>query len=176
MPQRRTYLRRIWPGSGFIKGSKFMTWIDIGTIFAWFIAVYMAIVIGFYSIILLISTVQLRKEYHLDRDQAYEDYLDEVYTKPVSIIVPAYNEEAGIVQSVRSLLSVNYPSFEVIVVNDGSTDGTLDKMIDHYDLKEIKKAVRKQVKTKPIKNIYQSSILPNLFLVDKENGGKSRCP
>jgi cellulose synthase/poly-beta-1,6-N-acetylglucosamine synthase-like glycosyltransferase len=150
-----------------------MIWVDIGTLFAWFIAVYMALVIGFYSIILIISTVQLRKEYQLDREQAYDDYLDEVYTKPVSIIVPAYNEEAGIVQSVRSLLSVNYPSFEVIVVNDGSTDGTLEKMIQQYDLREINKVVRKQVTTKPIKNIYQSTILPHLFLVDKENGGKA---
>ncbi|MDR7001758.1 cellulose synthase/poly-beta-1,6-N-acetylglucosamine synthase-like glycosyltransferase [Neobacillus niacini] len=148
-------------------------WGDIVTFFGWFIAVYMIIVIGFYSIILMISMLQLRKEYQLDRDQAYEDYMDEIYSKPVSIIVPAYNEEAGIVQSVRSLLSVNYPAFEIIVVNDGSTDTTLQKMIEHYDMKEIKKVIRKHVETKPIKTIYQSAILSNLFLIDKGNGGKA---
>ncbi|MEH7072503.1 glycosyltransferase family 2 protein [Neobacillus drentensis] len=148
-------------------------WGNIVSVFGWFIAIYMVNVILFYSVILVISFFQLRKEYQLDRVQAYEDYSDEFYTKPVSIIVPAYNEEAGIIQSVRSLLSVNYPKFEVIVVNDGSTDFTLEKVIEHYDMKEIKKVVRKQVETKPIGRIYQSNILANLFLIDKENGGKA---
>jgi cellulose synthase/poly-beta-1,6-N-acetylglucosamine synthase-like glycosyltransferase len=148
-------------------------WVDIVSFFGWFIAVYMVIVIVFYSVILIISTFQLRKEYQLDRIQTYEDYMEEFNTRPVSIIVPAYNEEAGIIQSVRSLLSVNYPTFEIIVVNDGSTDQTLKKVIEHYDMKEISRVVRKQVHTKPIKTIYQSSILSNLFLVDKENGGKA---
>jgi cellulose synthase/poly-beta-1,6-N-acetylglucosamine synthase-like glycosyltransferase len=148
-------------------------WMDIVTFFGWFIALYMVIVIIFYSVILIISTYQLRKEYQLDRIQAFEDYMDEFNTRPVSIIVPAYNEEAGIIQSVRSLLSVNYPTYEIIVVNDGSTDNTLKKMIDHYNMKEISRVVRKQVHTKPIKTIYQSSLLSNLFLIDKENGGKA---
>ncbi|TDL66388.1 glycosyltransferase family 2 protein [Rhodococcus qingshengii] len=148
-------------------------WVDIVSFFGWFIALYMVIVIIFYSVILIISTYQLRKEYQLDRIQAFEDYMDEFNTRPVSIIVPAYNEEAGIIQSVRSLLSVNYPTYEIIVVNDGSTDNTLKKMIDHYNMKEISRVVRKQVHTKPIKTIYQSSLLSNLFLIDKENGGKA---
>lgn len=148
-------------------------WLDIVTFFAWFIAVYMVIVIMFYSIILIISTFQLRREYQLDRDRTYEDYMDEIYTKPVSIIVPAYNEEAGIIQSVRSLLSINYPIFEIIVVNDGSKDNTMEKMIEHYEMVEINKVVRKQIETKPMRKVYQSTILPNLFLIDKENGGKA---
>ncbi|MGJ7910183.1 glycosyltransferase family 2 protein [Neobacillus sp. LXY-1] len=151
----------------------FIQWGEIVKAFAWFIAVYMVIVIIFYSVILLISIFQLRKKYHLDRDQIYEDYLEDIYTKPVSILVPAYNEEAGIIQSVRSLLSINYPTFEVVVINDGSTDGTLEKMIEHYDMKEINRVVRKQLDAKPIKKIYQSTILTNLFLIDKENGGKA---
>ncbi len=151
----------------------FLLWGEIVTVFGWTIAIYMGMVIVFYSSIMFISMLQLRKEYHLDRLQVYDDYMEDIYTKPVSIIVPAYNEEAGVVQSVRSLLSVNYPTFEVIVVNDGSTDSTLEKMIAHYDMKEITKVVRKQLDTKPIKKIYQSSILANLFLIDKENGGKA---
>ncbi|MDP4084441.1 MAG: glycosyltransferase [Bacillota bacterium] len=150
----------------------FFHWGDIVTIFVWFIEVYMIFVILFYSVILFISIFQLRKKYKLDIRQAHEDYMDEFNTKPVSIIVPAYNEEVGIVQSVRSLLSVHYPIFEVIVINDGSTDNTLEKMIEHYNMKEIKNVVRNQLKTKPIKEIYQSNGLPNLFLIHKENGGK----
>lgn len=148
-------------------------WLDIVSVFVWFIAIYMVIVIVFYSVILIISILHLRKGYQLDRDKAYEDYMDEIYTKPVSIIVPAYNEQVGVIHSVRSLLSVNYPEFEIIVVNDGSTDETLNKLIEHYELKEIQWVVRKQLETKSIKKIYQSSILSNLYVIDKENGGKA---
>ncbi|WP_409274067.1 glycosyltransferase family 2 protein [Neobacillus sp. SCS-31] len=150
-----------------------LEWLDFVTFFGWFIAIYMCGVIVFYGIILFFSVVQLRKESQLDRDQAYMEYTNEIYTKPVSIIVPAYNEEAGGVQSVRSLLSLNYPLFEVIVVNDGSKDQTLEKMIDHYEMKEITKVIRKQLVSKPIRKIYQSTLLPNLYMIDKENGGKA---
>lgn len=146
---------------------------DIGVYFSWFILIYMLVVISFYSVVMLISVIQLRKEYRLDREKSFGDYAEDIYTKPISIIVPAFNEEAGIVHSIRSLLSINYPVFEIIVVNDGSSDKTMDVLIEQYDMKEIKKVIRKQVNSKPIKKVYQSQILPNLFLVDKDNGGKA---
>ncbi|WP_404359489.1 glycosyltransferase [Cytobacillus firmus] len=148
-------------------------WGNILVGFAAFIAVFMVLVISFYSIILVISVFQLRKEYLLNRNQTFDEYMNESFAKPVSIIVPAYNEEAGVVASVRSLLSIDYPSFEIIVVNDGSKDDTIEKMITHYQMKEINPAVRKQVETKAVKKVYQSASLPNLFLIDKENGGKA---
>lgn len=146
---------------------------DIGVYFSWFILIYMLIVITFYSVVMLISVIQLRKEYRLDREKSFGDYAEDIYTKPVSIIVPAFNEEAGIVHSIRSLLSINYPVFEIIVVNDGSLDRTMERLIEQYDMKEIKKVIRRQVDSKPIKKVYQSQILPSLFLVDKDNGGKA---
>lgn len=148
-------------------------WGNILVGFAAFIAVFMVLVISFYSIILVISVFQLRKEYLLNRNQTFDEYMNESFAKPVSIIVPAYNEEAGIVASVRSLLSIDYPSFEIIVVNDGSKDATIEKMITHYQMKEINPAVRKQVQTKSVKKVFQSISLPNLYLIDKENGGKA---
>lgn len=148
-------------------------WGNIIVGFAMFIAVYMVFVISFYSIILLISVFQLRKEYMLDRNQTFDEYMNESFAKPVSIIVPAFNEEAGIVASVRSLLSIDYPSFEIIVVNDGSNDATIDKLIENYDMREINPAVRKMVETEAVKKIYQSASLPHLFLIDKQNGGKA---
>ncbi|XKF72361.1 glycosyltransferase [Cytobacillus firmus] len=150
-----------------------LMWGNILVGFAAFIAVFMVLVISFYSIILVISVFQLRKEYLLNRNQTFDEYMNESFAKPVSIIVPAYNEEAGVVASVRSLLSIDYPSFEIIVVNDGSKDDTIEKMITHYQMKEINPAVRKQVETKAVKKVYQSASLPNLFLIDKENGGKA---
>nr|WP_197205810.1 glycosyltransferase [Cytobacillus firmus] len=150
-----------------------LMWGNILVGFAAFIAVFMVLVISFYSIILVISVFQLRKEYLLNRNQTFDEYMNESFAKPVSIIVPAYNEEAGIVASVRSLLSIDYPSFEIIVVNDGSKDDTIEKMITNYQMKEINPAVRKQVQTKSVKTVYQSISLPNLYLIDKENGGKA---
>ncbi len=138
-------------------------WGNILVGFAAFIAVFMVLVISFYSIILVISVFQLRKEYLLNRNQTFDEYMNESFAKPVSIIVPAYNEEAGIVASVRSLLSIDYPSFEIIVVNDGSKDDTIEKMITHYQMKEINPAVRKQVQTKSVKK-FSSPFLFQIYI------------
>ena len=148
-------------------------WSGVGLFFGSFITIYMFVVIAFYSILMLISAVQLRKEYKLDGDESYEEYIHGVYVKPISILVPAYNEEAGIIPSVRSLISIQYPSFEVIVINDGSKDSTLEKMIEHYEMFPIQKVVRTQIPSNTIKAVYQSRILPHLYLIDKENGGKA---
>lgn len=148
-------------------------WMNAALFFGIFIAIYMVIIIIFYTTILITSLLQLRREYQLNRAYTFEDYANELYTKPVSIIVPAYNEEAGIIPSVRSLLSINYPSYEIIIVNDGSKDNTLNKVIEYYDMKRIDKVIRKQVETKQVKGIYQSTLLPKLYMIDKDNGGKA---
>lgn len=97
----------------------------------------------------------------------------ESYFKPVSVIVPAYNEEPVISQSIRSLLNLHYPEFEIVVVNDGSLDDTLGRVIDDFNMRESKRPVRLQVPHAPIKRLYLSDDYPNLILVDKENGGKA---
>ncbi|RFU67531.1 glycosyltransferase family 2 protein [Peribacillus saganii] len=145
----------------------------IGTLLGWFLVIYMVLVIGFYTVILFIAILQLRRKYHLDAKKLHKDLANEVYVKPISILVPAYNEEAGIIQSVRSLLSIQYPVFEVVVINDGSKDATLDKMIEHYEMKPVEKVIRKTLNTAEVKGIYQSELLPHLYLIDKENGGKA---
>lgn len=134
---------------------------------------YMILVIFIYSMMLLFSLFQLRKEYRLNKYDIDEEYENITYTKPVSIIVPAYNEEIGIVESVRSLLSLRYPQMEVIVVNDGSTDGTMEQMITQFQMKKIDKVIRKQLHTESIIAVYQSMIHPHLSLVEKQNGGKA---
>ncbi|WP_407936280.1 glycosyltransferase family 2 protein [Litchfieldia alkalitelluris] len=133
----------------------------------------MAFVIIFYSAMLIVSLIHLRKEYQLDDIEPYDELLNLSYTKPVSILVPAYNESIGIVGSVRSLLGIEYPEYEVIIINDGSTDDTLDKLINNFKLVKMNKVVRKQLETKNIKGNYQSSLYANLFVVDKMNGGKA---
>jgi cellulose synthase/poly-beta-1,6-N-acetylglucosamine synthase-like glycosyltransferase len=94
-------------------------------------------------------------------------------TPPISILLPAYNEEAGIVESIRSLLSLRYPEHEVVVVNDGSSDDTIVRIVDAFDLVPIRKALRTTVPTKQVRTAYASRRHPQLLVLDKENGGKA---
>ena len=93
--------------------------------------------------------------------------------KPISVIVPAFNEGKGIVESIRSLLSLRYPVFEVIVINDGSTDDTLARLTQAFDLRLSNAVFRKSVQTQPIRAIYRSAVQPKLIVVDKINGKKA---
>lgn len=95
------------------------------------------------------------------------------YTPGVSIVAPAYNEELTIVENVNSLLAQDYPLFEVIIVNDGSKDNTLQKLIDNFDLVEVPYAYVAQLKTKPYKRMFKSTRpeFAKLKVVDKVNGG-----
>jgi cellulose synthase/poly-beta-1,6-N-acetylglucosamine synthase-like glycosyltransferase len=93
--------------------------------------------------------------------------------KPVSVIVPAFNEGPGIVDSIRSLLSLRYPVFEVVVVNDGSTDSTLARIVEAFDLRPSKSVFRRTLPTLPIRGIYRSAVQPKLVVIDKVNGKKA---
>ncbi len=95
------------------------------------------------------------------------------FFKPISIIIPAYNEEATIVETVRSTLSLRYPDFEVIVASDGSTDQTIEVLKESFSLEPGFDNYRAELKTKKINKIYRSAYYPNLVVIDKENGGKS---
>lgn len=94
-------------------------------------------------------------------------------TPGVSVLVPAYNEEAGIVESVRSLLALRYPEHEVVVVNDGSADGTLAALAQAFELSPVRRAMRTCLSHEPVRQAYVSRRHPNLWVLDKENGGKA---
>jgi len=103
----------------------------------------------------------------------YEQILRSEMTWPISIIVPAHNETRTIVETVRSLLSVNYGQFEVVVVNDGSADDTLQKIVATFDLKRTDRIYRRTLETGEVRGIYASLEIPNLVVVDKVRGGKA---
>jgi cellulose synthase/poly-beta-1,6-N-acetylglucosamine synthase-like glycosyltransferase len=90
---------------------------------------------------------------------------------PISVVVPAYNESASIVTSVKAMLQLEYPVFELVVVNDGSTDNTLDKLIKEFGMRRFPEAYRARVPCAPVRGIYRSTHFKNLRVVDKENGG-----
>ena len=91
----------------------------------------------------------------------------------ISIIAPAYGEEATIVESVTALLNMDYPDYEVVVVNDGSTDATLKKVTTHFEMERIDFVYPTPLATNPIRGIYRSRVFPRLTVVDKMNGGKA---
>lgn len=134
---------------------------------------YVLAINSIYFMQLIVSAFSLydyiRKMYYSD----FKKYTASSNMIPISVLVPAYDEEETIVDNIKSLLSLNYPAFEVIVINDGSNDDTLQKIVEAYDLKEINQPVRHLIKTKKIKGIYANLDIPNLVLVDKENGGKA---
>lgn len=92
---------------------------------------------------------------------------------PVSFIVPAYNEQETIVSSVRSLLAMHYPEFEVIVANDGSTDDMLARLQEAFALRPIAPNPHRFTQHAPVKGAYRSRSNPNFVVVDKENGGRA---
>ncbi|MEE2526809.1 glycosyltransferase [Hyphobacterium sp. HN65] len=95
------------------------------------------------------------------------------FSPPIALISPAFNEEMSIEASVRSLLALQYPLFEVIVVNDGSSDATLARLIDAFGLKPVTRAHDQTLQHQPIRGIYASPDFPKLIVIDKENGGKA---
>jgi cellulose synthase/poly-beta-1,6-N-acetylglucosamine synthase-like glycosyltransferase len=93
---------------------------------------------------------------------------------PIALLAPAYNEEPTVAESVRSLLSIRYPDFEIIVINDGSKDATLQVLIDQFHLQKTEtRDYELAVSHQPIRGLYASSLHPRLLVIDKENGGKA---
>lgn len=121
----------------------------------------------------LLAFRKVKREDKLDRRESTEDFLRNQNTYPVSILVPAYNEEVGVVSTVRSLLALEYPEKEIIVIDDGSKDETSARMIVEFAMKPIPFAVRTHIETAPIEAIYQSTIFPYIRLIKKANGGKA---
>ncbi len=89
----------------------------------------------------------------------------------VSLVVTSFNEEPVIVPAIYALLQLDYPEFEIIIVNDGSTDNSLGVLTEEFKLEKFPAAFRQRIKHKPVRGVYQSTIYPNLRVIDKENGG-----
>jgi cellulose synthase/poly-beta-1,6-N-acetylglucosamine synthase-like glycosyltransferase len=92
---------------------------------------------------------------------------------PISIVVPAHNEGKSILESVRSLLELRYPRLEVVVVNDGSTDDTLERLIEAFGLRRTPRVYWQRIRSQPVRGIYWSPAHPGLWVLDKTNGRKA---
>lgn len=138
----------------------------------WFILCYFVALNGGYLLLNLVSIVAL----HRNTQERLLNDLPQVFSglePAISILVPAYNEETTIAPAIRSMLQLSYSEFEIIVVNDGSKDGTLQVLQQEFGLLPFPEAYRVRLATQPIRGIYRSTRHPNLRVIDKDNGGKA---
>jgi cellulose synthase/poly-beta-1,6-N-acetylglucosamine synthase-like glycosyltransferase len=128
-----------------------------------------------YIILCFFSALEMKAYMRKNSFIDYREILVSPYAPSVSILAPAYNEEATIVDNVKSIMSLHYGNFEIIIINDGSKDSSLQKLIDAYQLEKVNFCVNEQLHHKPIRGIYKSrnSSYSRLIVIDKENGGKS---
>jgi cellulose synthase/poly-beta-1,6-N-acetylglucosamine synthase-like glycosyltransferase len=151
----------------------FQLFIDVFNFFEYAIIVYVAAINSIYLLLMVIGYVDLRRYAGTLTVSEREALLRSTLVPAISILVPAHNEAATIRDSVRSMLSLRYPRHTVIVINDGSTDDTLQILFDEFQLYRSSRQCAASIPTKPIRGIYESKVLLPLIVVDKENGGKS---
>jgi len=124
--------------------------------------------------LLILSFFDMRRRLAQNFYADYEALAKSHFTFPISVLVPAYNEEPNVVDAVRSVLSLDYPQHEVIVINDGSTDETLARLRREFKLTLRDTVYRRSLPIEgAIRGIYRSPMHPNLIVVDKVHAGKS---
>ena len=101
------------------------------------------------------------------------DLISSAWAPPITLIAPAYNEEETCVESVRSLLTLEYPEYEILVVNDGSKDRTIERLTEAFNLRDADRIPTAEVESAPVRRVLRSRRHPNLWVIDKENGGKA---
>ena len=124
-------------------------------------------------IILAVSSFNEIKKYYINKYFLHKDIIIKSNNAiGVSIVAPAFNEGLTIISNVKSLLSQEYPKFEVVIVNDGSTDDTLEKLISEFELVKVDFFYIEKIKTETVRGHYRSTnpIYNKLLIVDKENG------
>ncbi len=148
-------------------------WLDtlISTAEWLFLLYFLGLTAG-YLMLDLIAIVHLRR-YLQERVLESLPHSYTGFEPQISILVPAYNEALTIAGSVRSLLQLSYSEFEIVVVNDGSKDATMDVLCKEFDLFPFPEACNTQLPTADIRAIYHSSLHANLRVIDKANGGKA---
>lgn len=141
--------------------------------FSEFCMLYTIAVNLFYNGQMLISVFDLSSYFQKMKSSDYKRYVDSKNMIPISIIVPAYNEEKTIVDNIKSLLALNYYEYEIIVVNDGSKDATRDRIIEEFELVKVNQPIKVSIQTNEIIGIYRNPKYERLIVVDKVNGGKA---
>ena len=138
------------------------------TVLAYFVAIN-----TLYLLFAVVAFFELRRHRRRWSPRDLDVVVRSPATPGISIIVPAYNEEATIRESVRALLSLNYPDYEVVVVNDGSKDNTVLEAVTAFELVQTVVSYEQPIPTRPVNGVYRSLTHRDLVMIDKVNGGKA---
>ena len=137
------------------------------------ILIYFLALNSFYAVLLILSIPEIWEQTRLAEDEDFQRLMQSDALPPITILVPAYNESATIQASVTAILTLEYRNYEVVVVNDGSKDDTMEQLRHAFDLYEIPRVYPETIETKPLRALYRSRSRSRLLVLDKENGGKA---
>ena len=146
---------------------------DLFTAINYVVLTYFVILLGSYSAVTLLSWVQVRRYYRRLVHARLQRSIRSSLTPPISICAPAYNESEVIVDAMRSMLGLRYPEHEVVLTNDGSTDDTLDQLIDAFSMYRVDQPEHPRIPCARVRGVWRSRTHSNLVVVDKENGGRA---
>ena len=141
--------------------------------FNYYLAYYSMTISMIYLLLLMLSYINAKRQVKLWKIKNKSLLFKKKMLPSVSIIAPAYNEEKTIIESANSLLNLKYPEYELIIVNDGSKDNTLDVLINYFELTRVNYNFDYKLKTKQVRGIYLNPSIPKMIVVDKQNGGKA---
>jgi cellulose synthase/poly-beta-1,6-N-acetylglucosamine synthase-like glycosyltransferase len=145
--------------------------------FDWFVLVYFVLLNSLYLLLVSIASVDVAKTMRRLTFSGHDDLFANPYTPGVSVLVPAYNEEAVIVESVRALLNLRYPEFEVIVVDDGSSDATFERLSQAFDLVDTTRVIPPLVPTiGRVLSAHAAGSGEPLLVIRKDNAGRRSDP
>ena len=146
---------------------------DAISLFGWFAISLYVLINGLYFVIHTAALPRLQTEHRLSEWKEQYDAMESKFMPGVAVVVPAYNEAEVILDSVRASIALGYSDRETIVVNDGSKDETLAVLIDEFDMQLMPVECPVDFPTEPVRGIYRSTTYPDLYVIDKENGGRS---
>lgn len=140
--------------------------------FQTFIFTYSAAMMIVYTLLACLSFLAVLAYIKAHNEYTLKNVVNSPLSPGISVIAPAYNEGLTIIDNVRALLTLDYPLFEVIIINDGSTDDTLTKLINQFELIEIDFQYNQRINTRPVKKFYKSvnAAYDKLLVIDKVNG------
>ncbi|MFW6101561.1 MAG: glycosyltransferase family 2 protein, partial [Bacteroidota bacterium] len=138
------------------------------------ILLYSLFITASYVLLWLFAGYYLNRYMRETRATEYHKIINSPIAPEISVIAPCYNESSSIVANIRALLNLQYNNYDVIIVNDGSTDDSLEKAIAGYEMKKVNYHIHERLNTQPIRGVYRSTnkAYHNLMIIDKENGGK----